>query len=74
MDGMTDCTHGFSESSLRGMGCNPDNDSEDTMVAEPAYLNAARTQELPKILWLVQDPSLLSVLLILFGLPETDNK
>ena len=28
---------------------NPDNDSEDTMVAEPAYLNAACTQELPGI-------------------------
>ena len=35
---------------------NPDNDSKDT--ADPAYLNEARTQELPGILWLVQDPSL----------------
>ena len=36
------------------------------MVAEPAYLNVVRTQELPGILWLVQDPSLLSVLLMNF--------
>jgi len=51
---------------------NPDNDSEET--ADPAYLNEARPQELPGILWLVQDPSLLSVPLISFGPPEIDNK
>ena len=46
--------------------------SEET--ADPAYLNEARPQELPGILWLVKDPSLLSVPLISFGPPEIDNK
>ena len=51
---------------------NPDNDSEET--ADPAYLNEARPQELPGILWLVQDTSMLSVPLISFSLSEIDNK
>ena len=50
---------------------NPDNDSKDT--ADAAYLNEARPQELPGILWLIQDPSLLSLPLISFGPPAIDK-